>query len=58
MEGDKIVHNPNRPFIQELDKLPFPAFHLMKDAQKNTYACTGITTARGARSNATIALPI
>ena len=47
LKDDKIVHNPNRPFIQNLDKLPFPAFHLMKDAQKNTYACTGITTARG-----------
>ena len=47
LEGDKIVHNPNRPFIQNLDKLPFPSFHLMKDAQKNTSACTGITTARG-----------
>ena len=43
----KIIHNPNRPFIQNLDKLPFPAFHLMKDAQKNIYACAGITTARG-----------
>ena len=30
----KIIHNPSRPFIQNLDKLPFPAFHLMKDAQK------------------------
>ena len=43
----KIIHNPDRPFIQNLDKLPFPAFHLMKDAQKNIYACAGITTARG-----------
>ena len=47
LKDGKIIHNPNRPFIQNLDKLPFPAFHLMKDAQKNTYACTGITTARG-----------
>ncbi len=43
----KIIRNENRPLIQNLDKLPFPAFHLMKDAQKNIYACTGITTARG-----------
>ena len=42
----KIIRNENRPLIQNLDKLPFPAFHLMKDAQKNIYACTGITTAR------------
>lgn len=46
-KNGKIIHNPNRPFIQNLDKLPFPAFHLMRDAQKNLYACTGITTARG-----------
>ncbi|MCL5877748.1 MAG: radical SAM protein [Candidatus Bathyarchaeota archaeon] len=28
-DGDKIVRNPNRPFIQDLDSLPFPAHHLM-----------------------------
>lgn len=47
LKDGKIINNPNRPFIQNLDKLPFPSFHLMKDAQKNLYACTGITTARG-----------
>ena len=47
LKDGKIIHNPNRPFIQNLDKLPFPAFHLMRNAQKNLYACTGITTARG-----------
>ena len=28
-DGDKIVRNPDRPFIQDLDSLPFPAHHLM-----------------------------
>ena len=27
--GDKIVRNPDRPFIEDLDSLPFPAHHLL-----------------------------
>ncbi|MEW6039940.1 MAG: radical SAM protein, partial [Elusimicrobiota bacterium] len=27
-ENNRIVHNQNRPFIENLDKLPFPAYHL------------------------------
>lgn len=27
--GGKIIHNPNRPFIEDLDSLPFPARHLL-----------------------------
>ena len=27
--GDKIVRNEDRPFIEDLDSLPFPAHHLM-----------------------------
>ncbi len=27
-KGNKIIHNPDRPFIQNLDKIPFPARHL------------------------------
>jgi anaerobic magnesium-protoporphyrin IX monomethyl ester cyclase len=27
----KIIHNPNRPLIANLDELPFPAYHLVKD---------------------------
>lgn len=46
-KNEKIIHNPARPFIHNLDELPFPAFHLMRDAKKNPYACTGITTSRG-----------
>ena len=26
-----IIHNPNRPLIQNLDRLPFPAYHLVED---------------------------
>jgi anaerobic magnesium-protoporphyrin IX monomethyl ester cyclase len=28
--GSKIKHNPNRPFIKDLDSLPFPSRHLFK----------------------------
>lgn len=28
-DGDKTVRNPDRPFIKDLDALPFPAHHLM-----------------------------
>ncbi|PVX24750.1 MAG: B12-binding domain-containing radical SAM protein [Candidatus Bathyarchaeum sp.] len=27
-DGEKIVQNPDRPYIQDLDSLPFPAHHL------------------------------
>jgi len=29
-ENRKIIHNNPRPLIEELDKLPFPAYHLFK----------------------------
>ena len=28
----KIVHNPPRPLLENLDALPFPGYHLVKDA--------------------------
>jgi anaerobic magnesium-protoporphyrin IX monomethyl ester cyclase len=28
---DKIVHNPSRPFIKNLDSLPYPAYHFVED---------------------------
>lgn len=28
-KNGKIIHNPNRPPIQNLDELPFPAYHLL-----------------------------
>lgn len=29
--GPQIIHNPERPLISNLDELPFPAYHLVKD---------------------------
>jgi anaerobic magnesium-protoporphyrin IX monomethyl ester cyclase len=29
--GRKIVHNPQRPLIENLENLPFPGYHLVKD---------------------------
>jgi anaerobic magnesium-protoporphyrin IX monomethyl ester cyclase len=29
-EGDRVIHNPDREFIADLDSLPFPARHLRK----------------------------
>lgn len=26
-QNDKVIHNPDRPFIKDLDELPFPAWH-------------------------------
>jgi anaerobic magnesium-protoporphyrin IX monomethyl ester cyclase len=31
----KIIHTPNRPFIENLDTLPYPAYHLVEDHVKN-----------------------
>ncbi|MCZ2809237.1 MAG: radical SAM protein [Candidatus Bathyarchaeota archaeon] len=33
----KIVKNPDRPYIKDLDSLPFPAFHLFPLKQFNKY---------------------
>jgi anaerobic magnesium-protoporphyrin IX monomethyl ester cyclase len=29
--GEKIFHNPPRPLIENLDQLPFPGYHFVKD---------------------------
>lgn len=29
--GNKIVHNPDRPLIEDLETLPYPGYHLVKD---------------------------
>jgi radical SAM superfamily enzyme YgiQ (UPF0313 family) len=29
-ENDKVIHNPDRPLIEDLDSLPFPARHLRR----------------------------
>ncbi len=28
-EGEKAVHNPSRPWIENLDDIPYPAYHLL-----------------------------
>lgn len=33
-QGERIVHNPDRPLIEDLDSLPFPGYHLVKDTIK------------------------
>jgi anaerobic magnesium-protoporphyrin IX monomethyl ester cyclase len=38
----EIVHNPNRPLIDDLDGLPFPGYHLVKDiVRKYHFAAMG-----------------
>jgi anaerobic magnesium-protoporphyrin IX monomethyl ester cyclase len=32
--NEKIVHTPNRPLIENLDELPFPGYHFVKDQMK------------------------
>jgi len=31
-QGGKIVHNPARPLIENLDELPYPGYHLVKNS--------------------------
>lgn len=51
-ENGKIVHNPPRPFIKNLDDIPFPALHLFQtgDYAKNPEQFKlfqGVVTSRG-----------
>ena len=34
-KGGQIIHNPDRPFIEDLDALPFPARHLRRHKYRN-----------------------
>ena len=36
-KGEEIVRTPDRPYIEDLDSLPFPAFHLFPLNQFNKY---------------------
>lgn len=47
MRDGEVVHNPCRPYIRNIDDIPFPAFHLLHDAKSQLDACVGITAARG-----------
>jgi anaerobic magnesium-protoporphyrin IX monomethyl ester cyclase len=33
-KNDEIIHNPPRPLIENLDTLPYPAYHLVEDKLK------------------------
>ena len=44
-EGDALVHNPDRPLIQDLDSWPVPDFSLVHNWQKRTVI--PIATSRG-----------
>jgi len=50
-EGNKIIHNPNRGFIEDLDTLPFPARHLRRYVYNTTlmqeWEHDVLTTSRG-----------
>ncbi|MFH0892343.1 MAG: radical SAM protein [Candidatus Falkowbacteria bacterium] len=46
-KDDKITDNPARPFIKNLDALPFPAFHLVHNLEKQLSSCKGIISSRG-----------
>jgi len=45
----KIIHNPNRPFLKNLDELKFPSRHLVKDYNYKIFDmnCDAIETSRG-----------
>lgn len=45
--NNEIRHNPNRPFIKDLDSIPLPAFQLLHDYENQKASCTGIVTSRG-----------
>ena len=34
-DNGRIIHTPNRPLIQNLDSLPYPAYHLVEDYVSN-----------------------
>jgi radical SAM superfamily enzyme YgiQ (UPF0313 family) len=46
-QGDTIIKNPDRPFIANLDTIPFPAFHLVYNLEKQISSCKGIISSRG-----------
>ncbi len=45
----KIIHNPDRPFLKNLDELRFPSRHLVKDYDYKIFNmdCDAIETSRG-----------
>lgn len=49
ISNGKIVHNPDRPFMENLDELKMPARHLVKDYKYKIFNmnCDAIETSRG-----------
>ena len=48
----KVIHNENRPYLEDLDSLPFPARHLLADYKKiPPHAFQGIYGSRGCPFN-------
>ena len=49
IKDGKIVHNPDRPFLKDLDELKFPARHLVEDYKYKVFNmnCDAIETSRG-----------
>jgi len=50
--GDKVAANPDRPLIEDVDSLPFPARHIVRDdgyraAIYSGKKCTGMVSSRG-----------
>lgn len=45
----KIIHNPDRPFLKNLDELKLPSRHLVKDYKYKIFSvnCDSIETSRG-----------
>ncbi len=41
-QGKKIIHNPQRPLIKDINWLPFPARHLLKDKKKYPPSVFGV----------------
>ncbi len=60
LEGDEIAHNPDRPFIENMDELPFPAWrhidiHDYRDAGK-LYPFITLIGGRGCPAQCTFCL--
>ncbi len=36
-QGERVIHNPDRPLIKDLDTLPFPGYHYVKEHMATYY---------------------
>ena len=51
--GERIVHNPKREFISNLDSLPFPKYELSELKKYASYPEVGVMSSRGCPFNCT-----